>query len=452
MNTRGRRWFLAITLAALLGIVVAAESFRDAPDAPPNVLVVVVDTLRADRTTLDGYKRPTTPHVERFARDATTFSRAWSSASWTFPAHAGLLTGVAPHRLDLFRGSFDAKLRDGTTLAESLGGAGFDTGLFSGNPWVGPQTGLTRGFGTVQHMTRGDATFPSADDVLGRMLSWIRDRGAARRPWFAFANLMDVHAPYAPPPEESARFLRKGLSSSSVESARTMLSTTGLLEASLGLRTLPRDVDAAMSDLYDGEIATVDAAIGRLLDALRADGSLDGTLVVLTSDHGEGLGDHGWREHGLRLHRELLHVPLVVRLPGRFEGGRTVDTLVRLEDVTPTVLACCGIAPADGLDGRDLDAAPTGRRAFASNRPYAGWPWLADADLPAGARAALEVQRYSVFDDRYHAIVEAGGKVEMYDVRSDPRELHNLAGQAPAELARLRTELEREFGVEISPR
>ena len=450
------RHALSAAFACVLALVVVCAPACRRGAATPNVVLVVVDTLRADRMSLYGYPRPTSPGLDEFARDAVVFDDAWSPASWTFPAHAGMFTGTAPHRLNLYDG-LNAKLVGGKTLAERLSGAGFQTAAFTANPWVSPTTNLTRGFGTVRQMLPSDPEFPTADRVLDAMHVWIRDRRAAAAsgraaPWFAFANLMDCHAPYDAPAAESAQFLRAGLSPAAVAEARSITGTTGLVDASLGLRTLGRDLTTAMSDLYDADVAAVDAALTRFLSQLREDGTLDETLVIIASDHGEGLGDHGWREHGVRLHRELLRTLLVVRLPGRFDGGRRVASVVSLIDVTPTVLAACGLSPVGGADGHDLAQPAEDRVVTATDRPYGGWPWLANATLPDPARAHVVTRRFSAYDGRLHAIVDDHGGAELYDDVADPRELQNLAVTAPAVLDRMRAHLVQEFGAGAADR
>ena len=441
----------ALACAAALLLLCAPACRRGPP--PPNVLLIVVDTLRADRMSLYGYPRPTSPGLEDFARDAVVFDDAWSPASWTVPAHAGMFTGTAPYRLDLYDG-LNARLAGGTTLAERLSGAGFQTAAFTANPWVSSATRLTRGFGTVRQMLASDAEAPTSERVLGALLAWVRERpkAAPGAPWFAFANVMDVHAPYDPPPEESARFRRPGLPAAAVAEARAITGGNKLTDDSLGLRRLDPDVGTAISDLYDANVAVVDAALAHLLEQLRTDGTLDRTLVIIASDHGEGLGDHGWREHGVHFHRELLRVLLALRLPGRFEGGRRVGSLVSLMDVTPTVLAACGLDFDAGPDGRDLAQPADDRFVTATDHPYGGCSWLAGTDLPAHARTHLETRRYSGFDGRLHAIVDDHGGAELYDVVADPRELQNLAAAAPAVLARMRARLVQEFGAGAAAR
>jgi arylsulfatase A-like enzyme len=434
-----------LALAAAAGLVLSCT----ADVAPrPNVLVLVLDTVRADRCSFLGYARPTTPNLDAFARDAVTFEDAWSPASWTAPAHAALFTGTNPHHLDLFRGS-DTNLVGGQTLAERLTALGWESGAFSANPWVGPEVGLTRGFGVVRHFLPNGTTFTDSAVVVSAAIEWMRSCVTAERgaPFLAYVNLMDAHAPYDPPEASRRGFVSAETPFRVVDTASRLGTLDDLLPSSLDGTPLPPGVEKTVSDLYDASIATADAQAGRLLQELDRLGVAGNTVVVVASDHGEGLGDHGWREHGLRLHRELLRVPLIVRSPGRLDGGRRVRGTVELADVVPTVLASCGLQPPPSGDGSDLAAPPPPARiVFATDRAYAGWPMLAARKLPEPWRRQLETVRRSAYDGRHHLILDDRGGLELYDTVTDPAELRNVAADAPDVVTRLRAALRTEFG------
>jgi len=403
----------------------------------PGVLLVVLDTARADRCSFLGYDRPTTPRLEEFARDAVVFAEAWSPASWTAPAHASLFTGLHPERHRLGMGFGDVLGAGPTTLAESLRGIGYATAAFSNNPHVASEFGLLRGFGEeVALHRRRERSLPLARETHAEVAEWIEARRRERRPWFAFVNHMEPHVPRDPDAAATARFLRPGLPAASIERARR-LAAVQVMTASIGLDPFSADDLAALSDLYDAQMHVLDAELGAFLDSLRATGALDRTLVVVTSDHGEGLGDHGWLAHAVRLDRELLRVPLLVRLPGTFEGGRVVRDVVRLEDVMPTVLRACGLTPPPGLDGESLEEVRPDRVAWARERPYRMVAAaMRRAEPGADVRLFLRGRR-SIFETGLHLVEEEESPPRLYDTRADPLERVDLAATRPEDVVRL---------------
>ena len=415
-----------------------------APQAQPDVLVLVMDTTRADRCSFLGYPRPTTPRLAEFAREATSYTNAWSPSSWTYAAHAALFTGNTPSEL----GIVDEPLRRlpaaSPTLAGILSAAGYATACFTGNAWISDATGLNRGFGKVEPMYVR-AEDPPANQTHAAARTWMRAQRAAGKPFFAFINDMEVHRPRRPPDALERKFVAPDLAPGDVAAARTM-SIPKAMRYSFGADPLPDGVRRANSDLYDAELAGLDAEIGTLLDGLRADGLLDRMVVVIAGDHGEGLADHVWLEHGAMVWRELLHVPLIVRLPDRAPDhgggggaapGATVDELVRLQDVFPTVLEACGVEVPPEISARSLQAPLGGRFATAVIFPIPEW---FEATVQAVSQeAALRFRRYrsSVCDGSLHLILEEDAPPRLYDLRTDPGETTDVAAERPADVERL---------------
>jgi arylsulfatase A-like enzyme len=199
-----------------------------------------------------------------------------------------------------------------------------------------------------------------------------------------------------------------------------------------------------LSDLYDAEIATLDREVGVLFDRLRADGILDSTMVVIVSDHGESIGEHGIYDHGLGLYRQLLHIPLLVRLPGRFDGGSEVRDVVRLEDLPPTILEACGLPPIEKIDGVSLLHDVPGRVARASQPAENVYAMRARKELPGADLSRVAVGVRSAFDGALHLLEYSDGRVELFAPDEDPEEVRNLAAERPAEVERLRALLPRE--------
>ena len=451
---------LAASLLVLVGLVALTErgiaivreqqALARLPDAGgrPNVLVLVLDTLRADHVSAYGYGRPTTPRLDALARTSRTFVNAYSSSSWTLPAHASLMTGRPVH--DHRAGNAGRPYLDGRfpTLAEVLGNAGYASGAFVANVfWCGRHTGLQRGFAHYDDMygNPGDAAartvlgrllayhvLPSAGliDIPGRrnaahinrsLLDWV-DHLDGTRPFFAFANYMDVHGPYLPPPGFAGQFSPPGPSP-----APTRIEL-GDIDAQTSVPE--RAVLRRWIDRYDESLLYLDTEIGRLLDELEVRGVLDHTIVVVTSDHGESWGEHDLLFHGHSLYQEQVRIPLIVHVPGDRQAQRdprpvtlqdVPGLLTRLVDVPSPFAAHSGEATPSPVALSEV-----GRR----NGMPPGWPT---------AKGGLR----SLQDERWQLIVGDARAAELYDVLADPGQLHDLASDPAyaAVMARLKDRL-----------
>ena len=364
MELSSRSRFFAVALAFAMLAVSCGECPR-----PPNVVLIVMDTTRADRCSFSGYDRDTTPRLAALAREATVYLDAWSPSGWTAPAHASLFSGLRPEHHGLFRGNREFLGPEIETIAERLRGAGYRTACFSNNDAVSRSTGLAQGFEVFVPLYEDSSRpYPWAVETHGRALRWALDQHRRGAPFFLFINDMEPHLPYTPPEETAARFRRAGTSEDMVEWGRHLLSTQAW-QHNLGISRLSRPQIEHASDLYDAEIRCLDELIGALVQGLRSEGILDETLFIVTADHGENLGEHGLMDHVFSLHRTIRHVPLLIRYPARFERGREVTEVVRLEDVPPTILEVCGLPPPGGLDGQSLLGETTGRISRAMMGP-----------------------------------------------------------------------------------
>ncbi|HVR44289.1 MAG TPA: sulfatase-like hydrolase/transferase [Thermoanaerobaculia bacterium] len=355
------------------------------------MFLISIDTLRSDRLPLYGYEEGSTPAIDRLAKDAVVFRKAFSNVPVTLPSHASIFTGRLPHGHGVRDNIGYALPASHPTLASILRDHGYRTGGAVSSFVMRAETGIARGF---EHWD--DATTLAPARTIS---SWQRDGEATRRAlseWlgphpsgaiFAFLHLYEPHFPYTPPQSCGSRF----------------------------------------EDPYDGEVACADAVVGRFLDELRARGLYDQALVILLSDHGEGLGDHGELEHGVFLYREAIQVPLLVKLPGNAKAGEEISHPVSLTDVFPTVLAQLGIARSDDGDGVDLFSAPEpGRLVYGESyypRLHYGWSEL-----------------FSLVGEEEH-LIEAP-VVELYDYRADPGETRNLAAERRREVASMRERIE----------
>jgi arylsulfatase A-like enzyme/tetratricopeptide (TPR) repeat protein len=373
--------------AALLVLVAASAasacrgraSLPAYPDAP--VVLISIDTLRADHLPLYGYKVGSTPNLDQLGREGIVFDAAYSHCPLTLPAHASMLTGLLPPRHGV-RDNLGFRLSpEHRTLATRFRSSGLRTGGAISAYVLRGATRINQGFDfyddgiEVQAGTESAGNLQRDGSVAVDALSrWIRDQGRAR--FFAFLHLYEPHTPYDPPPRHRNHAL-----------------------------------------LYDGDISYADELVGRFLDGLKSRGVYERALIVLTSDHGEGLKDHGEEEHGIFLYREAVHVPLIVRLPGGARAGTRVAGVVAQSDLAPTLLELAGV-PADGMDGTSLRAsldgkAPSGSFVYSETfypRYHFGWSEL-----------------FAVTESRYRYI--RAPRRELFDAVGDPREVTNIAAQ-----------------------
>ncbi|MYC09996.1 MAG: sulfatase, partial [Holophagales bacterium] len=335
--------------ALAAALVACGAGLPDATSEPrrPNIVLYVVDTVRADRLGAYGYEKPTSPRLDAFAAGAVLFENAYAQSSWTRPAVASLFTGLLPpaHRTV---GRRSVLPEDAVTLAEILAANGYEGMGLVRNPNV------SRAFGFAQGFTRFRSEDRERDEtMLDRVRLWLDERQHADGPFFLFLHAIDPHGPYDPAPEFEEMF-EAGGAPAQYRTVRYLLRLNrGEVEPEPGTAE-------ALSRLYDAEVAQNDDAFGELLDELLVRGLDEDTAVIYVSDHGEEFAEHGRWEHGLSLYEEVLRVPLVMRLPG--VPPRRVAEPAQHVDVLPTLLGYVGIE-APPTDGRDLLAARRRRAA-----------------------------------------------------------------------------------------
>ncbi|NNE43303.1 MAG: sulfatase-like hydrolase/transferase, partial [Gemmatimonadetes bacterium] len=379
-------------------------------DGPPGLILVTIDTCRADRIGCYGAGGEITPVIDGLAERGVVFEQATAPAPLTLPSHCTILTGLYPDRHTL-RDNGVGRLPDGArTLAEILSDAGWRTGAFVSAVPLGSEFGADQGFAAYDDEFSSSAAglvvqSESEREVADRLFfeeriasrtvdaaaPWIREARAADEPYFAWIHFFDPHAVYSPPPAQAARF---GAGS------------------------------------YEGEIAFVDEQIGRILEEI---GDLSGVVVAVTADHGESLGDHGEQSHGLFVYESTLRVPWVLAGPGVPRGTRVADP-VSLVDVTPTLLEVLGLPGLDDVDGASRLAAAQGDAAADADvfgeclLPRLNYNW-------AGLRSVRR-GRWKLID---------APAPELYDLANDPGETRNVAGDHPDQVAQLRAALEAHY-------
>jgi len=418
--------------------IAAGGCGSDTPERP-NVIVIVMDTTRGDRTSLDGHGIGTTPFLDVLGRESTVYTDAWSPTCWTGPAHATLFTGLRPEHHGFLAGVRLYLDENAETLAEVLSRVGYEAACLSCNPAVAPAFGLVQGFRTYERFEEilGAPATPSAR-ASSRALEIIRRCRSRSRPCFVFLNHWQPHLLYDPPPGFARRFLPADVSPEEIAWGRARSPNNIEVFAEGYQRPTPRQ-RAILAGLYAAEIAALDDELERFVSALREEGGLDDTILVITSDHGENLGDHGLSGHFMSLHQSVRRIPLLIRYPGARPRGERVTAVARLEDVYPTILALCGVPVPLDLDGLTLIDPERGRLSRASLGGAIS-PEL-ERDFPEFARSGRWRPMRAVYDGRYHLIQRQDGHEEFYDLEEDPSETRDLAPFMSDVLLRLRRQL-----------
>ncbi len=385
----------ALALLVLLGAACSAPEER----VRANVLLVTLDTTRADRLGAYGHSRPTSPNLDVLSSEAILYERAYSTSSWTLPAHASLFTGKYPAShgarhdpegplvlADAVQAPRSVRARGISpgepTLARILAGHGWATGAVVGGPWLLRVFGIGAGFGFYDDDGMQHRLGRRATEITDRAIGWL---AGTEEPFLLFLNYFDPHAPYAPPPRFARSFLPPGVSPDPT-----------------ALRQAPA--------LYDGEIRYTDDELGRLFRWLRERGLWERTLVVVTADHGELLGERGDWGHERWLWEPLVHVPLLVKPAGPGRPGRRETGPVSLVDVLPLVLRELGLPAPAGVQG---EAPPAVRREL-----------LAEVN-PIGNESDTGKWR-ARWDGSFKFLTSTLGERHLYDLALDPGEARNL--------------------------
>ncbi len=431
-----------------------------APPGAPDVVIVVLDTVRAKNVSTYGYARETTPTLSALAREGALFLDATSPSTWSLPSHASLFTGRYPsgHGAHGEHVVLDDRF---PTLAQVLAARGYETFCFTSNAWISDGLGLTRGFGFQDPTWREQAGAGRNFNFIWRLLDrvgliegdkggatvvanfaeWTRARPADARPAFVFLNFIEAHFPYHQLPREYAqRFTDRPASELEDVSMALMAQQFG------GPGRPLAEVETPARDLYDGGIVYVDALLKQVVEAIRARGTLDRTVLVVLADHGETLGERaGFFGHGPSLYQDVVSVPLVVRYPPRIAAGVRVPVPVSTVSVFGTVVDLAGFEAPPTLQVPSLVPLTTG--AVDGSGPV-----LAELSLMTAMGAPERVladpqmhggRRYRALRDGSWKLVESSaGERFLYDLAEDPGESHDVAAERPQELARLAARLE----------
>ena len=457
-NAWGRWHDLRISLAPYAGqqgvLALSAEWVRPRADSPPppasfsrprliveqpgsgpNMILISIDTLRADHLGSYDYERDTSPNIDRLAAEGVRFENAFSTSMWTLPAHASLLTGLYSSHHGAYRFGMGTPLgRELRTLPELLSQRGYETAGFTGGVYVSAALGFDQGFDLFREPMHTFAKGVSFEERVDQALEWIEAR--KRQPWFLFLHTYDVHVPYAPRPPFDTLFDPdyRGPSRTAYTPQHPFRQPDALD---------PELVDHIVA-LYDGGIRQMDVEVGRLADALRGIENSRETCLVLTSDHGEEFKEHGHLFHGRAVvYEELVQVPLVFWCPSLLRGGRVVHDVVSIVDVLPTLLELVGGSVPESIDGRSLlnmlrdDRQPRGSGLGASRSRSVAAEAHGSVEQTEGAAWMLRDQRYKLISSTLAGVEETA----LYDLREDPGETNSIHESRPDIVDRMRSHL-----------
>lgn len=443
----------AITVLAVIGIEgggwlrerIATANLAEAKADAPNILLVVIDSLRADHLFSYGYSRETSPNLDRLASEGVLFERAFSTAPYTAPSHASLLTGYYPHQHGVQWGdrrpTFDGRY---PTIAETLQEKGYRTGAFSSNRfWFTREQGFGRGFLHFEENfhSPGDMAMRTllgqkleefvikkyltdypwrlkSDRVNEGVVKWLEDD--TDRPFFAMINYFDVHDPYFPPQPYRSMFSAQDFPGGIVNSHQERYDPV-----------LTPDEVQDEKDAYDGAISYVDAHIGELLAQIEEMGLGDNLMVVVTSDHGEAFGEHGTFIHANSVYREEIHVPLIMWQPGQVPEGIRISQPVTNAAIPSTIISLLESRDENEFPGPALtrlweSPESAGTWAFPLSE-MEHWPWMPETS-PSQAGSIR-----SLASTEWHFVEHEQTGIELYDWNQDSVETVNLSGNTDAQ-------------------
>lgn len=423
------------------------------PDPRPHIVLLVMDTARMNRLSAYGYDRETTPNLAALKAESRTYQEAYSVSNWTSPSHASMFTGLysVAHQAT----QEDWTLRSGlTTVAEVLSDEGYETIGFAGNAMVGRHYQFDQGFQDYyqpwqqkapEELGFTEETAPTLDEMISIQMTRYLRRRKDPRPMFMFVNLIGAHSPYDSCEPFCAEFISDPDQTTVDNRSR---------EYYQGQASFNEAEIRHMNESYDAELKKVDQILGRLLHSLEAEGYKENTLLIVTSDHGENIGDHdGEMGHVVTLFDTTCRVPLLVRHPGNpdFEAGSEDRVLAQLPDLFPTMLKAAGVDPEpyapQGIDLADAETRAARPGLLELYRPRQIFPGLFTGDMPEEVRE--RVRKYdrvlrALIKDGYKYIMGSDGSQWLYHTAADPDETTDLSGDpAHAErMAAYRAELE----------
>lgn len=452
-------WLAAMAVGILpLGVVSCRDTAASRPSTQrPNIVWVVWDAVRADHLSVYGYAKPTTPRLGEWARQARVYDNCTSAASTTTPSHASMFTGLLPteHGASEQRKFLDDRY---TTVAELLHTHGYQTYLYSANPHIARTENFQRGFDVEEHpwdpqykqaalrivqsklppqdrsselpdrlraATRMPWVFKASGELTHKATAGWLQRSDPKRPVFLFLNYMEAHRPVVPPEMHRRRLMTPEQVARSYQVDR---SWTSIWSYTFGLQQYTEEELEITAATYDAALAELDDLFQDLLAALAAANRLENTVIILTADHGEHLGEHHILDHQYSLYEPLLRVPLIVHYPARFAPGRDARPVVNF-DLFPTLLELAGIDAPTGLNSQSVSllAARDGRVRMAEYSAYFEVPFQQiRAAHPTWDSRPWQRTLRALYSGAHKYIWASDGRNELYDLGADPRETNNL--------------------------
>lgn len=407
-----------------------------------NVILISIDTLRHDRLSINGYSKKTSPNIDRFFKDGINFTNAYSQAPWTLPSHSSMLTGQYPKNNNVEIPT-DLLPPQAETIAETLRQNGFETAAFTTSPFMDINLGLGQGFNYFKHHQDWQDTIAVAREAK----NWLREN--RRKKFFLFLHSFQVHDPYSP----ERKFTKK--IDSDYQGKTNSFDIHDIVKLNTSKLTLDENELKRISSLYDGEVVQLDYYLGKIFAQIKNLGLDKKTVVILTSDHGEELGERGlYGVHGYSLYDELVHVPLLIKMPQT--NLKKNPGLVELNDIYPTIMDILDINFQQAVDGQSLLKTSQGeinlartvfsetsieKNAMLAKIEDAYQNGQANTFRPTLREPSAVIKAKMVRQENFKLIQNLDGSFELYNLESDPKEKSNLINTEREVLGRLQNEL-----------
>lgn len=433
---------LLVSIVLITYLIVGLKSSTKSPKIPPptscppncNVILISVDTLRADHLGIYGYEKQTSPNIDQFAKDAMVFENAFAQSSWTLPSHASMLTGKYSQKLDVE--VLSDRLPENSGIAEILKSNGYQTAAYTSGSFINEDHGFARGFDTFEE----NNSWQDANILTQNAISWLTNN--QQNKFFLFLHYFHIHDPYSPK-ENSAGSIDPNYTGS-----LKSFDISQIVKLNKREITLPQSDLNHLKTLYDAELLELDKELGRIFDLLSETKLIDNSIIIITSDHGEEFGEHGiWGMHAYSLYDELIKVPFIIRVP-TFNKPQRIPNLVELTDIVPTITSLLNIKSPLEFDGQNLLDIPSGKvtktyvyaETFIQKQQMLeniekGFSIQKINEIPPQIQEGLNQQKEQKIKTRmirtngFKLIKNFNGSVELYNIKDDPLEKNNLAGQ-----------------------
>ena len=402
---------------------------------PPecNVILISIDDLRSDYLNTYGHKNPTSPNIDKFAQKSLVFENSFAQSSWTLPSHTAMLTGKYPHNLDIE--IISDRLPESSSIAEILKNNDYLTAAYTSGAFINEDHGFARGFDTFEE----NDSWQDAETLTQNAIHWLNNN--KQKKIFLFLHYFHVHDPYSPN-GDSAKLVDPNYTGS-----LKSFDISQIVKLNKEEITLPQSDLEQIKTLYDAELLELDSNLGKIFQLLSETKLIDNSIVVITSDHGEEFGERGgWGIHGYSLYDELIKVPLIIRIPD--SKPERIPHLTELVDIVPTITSILNLKNPLEFDGVNLLDIASGKlsKDYVYSETFIQKQQMLDnieegysirriADIPPQVQNGLNQQKKQKIKTRtirttgFKLIKNFNGSTEFYNIKDDPLEKNNLAGQ-----------------------